>query len=90
MRRYDGTINTDLKSQKSIQLVAGFDYNFQKGQRPLRITTEAYYKSLTDVMPYDIDNVRIRYFGNNSAKAYATGIEMRIFTVSWLKMLKAG
>src|SRR5665647_1635789 len=80
MRRYDGSINTALKSQKSIQFVTGFDYNLSHGDRPMRITTEAYYKSLTDVDPYDIDNVRIRYFGENNAKAYATGIETRIFT----------
>ncbi|HXS58492.1 MAG TPA: TonB-dependent receptor [Hanamia sp.] len=80
MRRYDGTINSALKSQKSIQYVAGFDYNLLYGDKPMRITTEAYYKSMTDVDPYDIDNVRIRYFGENNAKAYATGIETRIFT----------
>jgi len=45
----------------------------------MRLTTEAYYKYMTDVDPYDIDNVRIRYFGNNNAKAYAAGIEMRLF-----------
>ena len=92
MRRYDGTVNTALKSQKSIQFVAGFDYNLSNGNRPMRITTEAYYKSLTDVDVYDIDNVRIRYYGNNNAKAYATGIETRIFTEfvkdaeSWLSI----
>jgi hypothetical protein len=80
MRRPDGTINTALKSQKSKQYVIGFDYNLSHGDRPMRITTEAYYKSMTDVDPYDIDNVRIRYFGENDAKAYATGIETRIFT----------
>jgi hypothetical protein len=92
MRRYDGTVNTALKSQKSIQFVAGVDYNLSNGDRPVRITTEAYYKSLTDVDVYDIDNVRIRYYGNNNAKAYATGIETRIFTElvkdaeSWLSI----
>lgn len=80
MRRPDGTINTSLKSQKSIQYVAGFDYDLTNANRPLRITTEAYYKSMWDVDPYDIDNVRIRYFGQNDARAYATGIETRIFT----------
>jgi hypothetical protein len=80
MRRYNGTLNTALKSQKSIQFVAGFDYNLSNGERPMRITTEAYYKSLTGVDIYDIDNVRIRYYGINNAKAYATGIETRIFT----------
>ncbi len=79
LRRYDGTLNTALKSQKSWQAVAGFDYNFKGWGRPMRLTTEAYYKYMTDVDPYDIDNVRIRYFGNNNAKAYAAGIEMRLF-----------
>ena len=79
LRRYDGTVNTNLKAQKSWQTVAGFDYNFIGiGGRPMRWTTEAYYKSMTDVVPYDIDNVRIRYFGENNAKAYAAGIEMRL------------
>ena len=79
LRRYNGTINTNLKSQKSWQGVAGFDYNFVGlGDRPMRWTTELYFKSMTDVVPYDVDNVRVRYFGENNAKAYATGIEMRL------------
>ncbi len=80
MRRYDGTINTALKSQKSWQVVAGFDYNIAAANKPMRITTEAYYKSLWDVDIYDIDNVRIRYYGNNNATAYAAGIETRLYT----------
>ncbi len=80
LRRYDGTVNTQLKAQKSWQVSGGFDYSFQGlNGRPMRFTTEAYYKGMHDVVPYDIDNVRLRYFGENSAKAYATGIEMRLF-----------
>jgi len=79
LRRYDGTINEDLKAQKSVQVTAGMDYNFQTGDRPFRFTAEAYYKYMWDVVPYDIDNVRIRYFGENMAKAFATGIEFRLF-----------
>ncbi|MBC7721814.1 MAG: TonB-dependent receptor, partial [Pedobacter sp.] len=79
LRRYDGTVNTNLKSQKSWQISAGFDYNFKLFQRPAKLTTEAYYKNMTDVVPYDIDNVRIRYFGENSAKAYAVGFETRLY-----------
>jgi hypothetical protein len=80
LRRYDGTVNTSVKAQRSWQAVAGFDYNF-KGMagRPMRWTAEAYYKKMTDIVPYDIDNVRIRYFGENNAKAYATGFETRLF-----------
>ncbi|HEV7330694.1 MAG TPA: carboxypeptidase-like regulatory domain-containing protein [Flavisolibacter sp.] len=79
LRRYDGSLNSDLKAQRSWQGVAGFDYNFYGLNRPLRLSAEAYYKHMTNVVPYDIDNVRIRYSGENSAKAYATGIEMRLF-----------
>lgn len=92
LRRYDGTLNTAIKSQKSYQVVAGMDYNFISGDRPFRITTEAYYKNLWDVIPYDIDNVRIRYSGENNAKAYAYGIETRLYgelvkdAESWLSI----
>ena len=79
LRRYDGTLNTSLKAQRSWQGVVGLDYNFIGFGRPLRLTTEAYYKHMTNVVPYDIDNVRIRYSGENNAKAYATGVEMRLF-----------
>lgn len=79
LRRYDGTINPNLKAQKSWQVSGGFDYNIKLLQRPGRITSEVYYKGMTDVVPYDIDNVRLRYFGENMAKAYATGAEVRLF-----------
>jgi hypothetical protein len=79
LRRYDGSVNTELKAQRSWQAVAGFDYNFYSWNRVLRLTTEAYYKHMTHVVPYDIDNVRLRYFGENAARAYAAGIEMRLF-----------
>ena len=79
LRRFDGSVNKELKAQKSWQGVAGFDYNFiGLNNRPMRWTTEIYYKHMTDVVPYDIDNVRLRYFGENNAKAYAAGLEMRL------------
>jgi hypothetical protein len=93
LRKYDGTLNTDVQAQKSYQVVAGMDYNFAGlGGRPFRLVTEAYYKSLSDVVVYDVDNVRIRYVANNNAKAYATGIEARLFgelvkdAESWLSI----
>lgn len=79
MLRYDGTLNKDLKAQKSMQASLGADYNFTIGQRPAKLTGEAYYKNMKDVDPYDIDNVRIRYYGNNNAKAYTYGAEVRLF-----------
>lgn len=80
LRRYDGSVNESVKAQKSWQVVAGIDYNFKGwGNRPFKLQAEAYYKHMYDIVPYDVDNVRIRYFGSNSAKAYATGIEARLF-----------
>ncbi|MFM2145752.1 MAG: hypothetical protein RL732_588, partial [Bacteroidota bacterium] len=79
LRGYNGYVNTKLLSQKSVQVTGGLDYNFKLGERPLRITSEVYYKKMWDVVPYDIDNVRIRYFGENKAKAYAAGIEGRLY-----------
>jgi hypothetical protein len=80
LRRYDGSLNTGLMAQKSYQVVAGMDYNFKGFEgRPFRLTTEAYYKNLRDVDVYDIDNVKVRYAGNNDAKAYAAGFEARLF-----------
>jgi hypothetical protein len=68
-----------LKAQKSWQLTAGADFNFHANEKPFRLALEAYYKNLWDVNPYDIDNVHIQYYGNNNAKAYAMGIEGRLF-----------
>jgi hypothetical protein len=84
LRRYDGTINTQLKAQRSWQWVSGFDYQFKAWNRPFRLSTEAYLKLMHQVVPYDIDNVRIRYAGENAAKAYAAGIEMRLIG-DWVK-----
>lgn len=79
MLKPDGTLNKDLKAQRSWQIVAGMDHNFKIGDRPFRFTTEAYYKQMSRVDPYDINNVHIQYYGLNDAKAYATGLEFRLF-----------
>ncbi|HEY4875759.1 MAG TPA: carboxypeptidase-like regulatory domain-containing protein, partial [Puia sp.] len=79
MIKPDGTLNKDLKAQISYQATTGLDYNFKMGDKPFRLTTEAYFKYMTDVDPYDINNVHIQYFGLNDAKAYAAGVETRLF-----------
>lgn len=80
LRDKSGNVDITIKAQKSWQLVAGTDYNFTGlNGRPMKITAEAYFKNMWDVIPYDIDNVKIKYIGGNIAKAYATGIELRIF-----------
>lgn len=78
MRNSEGNLNTDLKAQSSVHGIFGIDYNFSAWNRPFKITTEVYYKYLWNVVPYDINNVRIRYFAENSAVAYAAGIDFRI------------
>ncbi len=78
MRDLNGNINTNLKSQKSYQIVLGSDYNFKLWKRPFTFTSEAYYKYLWDVVPYEIDNVRIRYLAKNDAVAFATGADCRL------------
>jgi hypothetical protein len=80
MRNLDGSVNLNVKAQKSWHAVAGLDYNFKAlGNRPFKLTAEAYYKYLWDLVPYEYDNVRIRYFGKNEARGYAYGIEGRLY-----------
>ncbi len=92
LRRYDGSLNTNVKAQRSWQGVAGLDFNFVGLNRPLRLSAEAYYKYMDHIVPYDIDNVRVRYFGENMGKAYAAGIDLRLFgelvkdAESWISM----
>ena len=80
MRDLNGVVNKNLKAQKSFHALAGFDYNFKGiGKRPFKLTSEFYYKSMWDLVPYEFDNVRIRYFGDNLAKGYAYGAEFRLY-----------
>ncbi len=78
LRDLEGTINRDIKSQKSVHYVLGADYNFNIWQRPFKLVTELYYKDLTDLIPYDIENIRIRYYATNNAIGYATGVDFRL------------
>jgi hypothetical protein len=78
MKRFDGTINTELKAQRSIHILLGSDWNFSMWNRPFKFVTEIYYKHLDKLVPYEIDNVKIQYFANNNGKGYATGIDLKI------------
>ncbi|WP_420551284.1 TonB-dependent receptor [Tenacibaculum aiptasiae] len=78
LRGYDGQINPNVKAQKSIHLVAGNDYSFILWERPFKLTTELYYKDLSDVNAYSVDNVRIRYRADNVTDAYAYGLDIRL------------
>jgi len=96
MRDFDGAINLDLKAQRSIHFIVGGDYYFKMWNRPFKLFTEAYYKDLEYMVPYVLDNMRIRYYADNTARGYATGFDTRIngqfvegleswFTFSFLK-----
>lgn len=78
LRDVNGTVNSNVKAQRSIHLVTGHEYSFKLWKRPFKLISEAYYKSLSDVNPYTVENVRIRYAANNNAKAYAYGLDVRL------------
>ena len=85
-------LNKKIKSQRSIHFVLGYDYHFKIFGRPFKFTAEAYYKKLDNIIPYTVDNVRIVYYGENCAKGYATGLDMKLFgefvpgTDSWITL----
>lgn len=84
------SLNKNIKSQRSIHFVFGYDYMFKMLERPFKFTAEAYYKKLDNIIPYNVDNVRIVYYGDNCAHGYATGIDLKLFgefvpgTDSWV------
>ena len=74
----EGEIETNNKAQRSFQVLLGSDYIFTAWNRPFRFSSEAYYKHMTSLVPYQIDNVRIRYLPDQLAKGYAAGLDMKI------------
>ena len=85
-------LNREIRSQRSIHFVAGADYTFRMAGRPYKFTAEAYYKALSNLIPYSVDNVRIVYYGRNVAKGYAAGVDFKLYgefvpgTDSWLTL----
>ena len=85
-------MNENIKSQRSFQVVLGGDYTFKAYDRPFKFTAEAYYKGISNYIPYTVDNVQIRYAGENLGSAYVTGIDTKLFgafvegTDSWLSL----
>ena len=74
----NGQISTNVNLQKSIHYVLGQEYYFKAWNRPFKFSSELYYKDLKSLTPYDIENVRIRYYGDKKSKGYATGLDLRI------------
>ena len=83
-------LNREIKSQRSIQVVGAMDYQFRVWDRPFKLTSEVYYKALSNLIPYNVNNVRLTYYGENCATGYAAGLDMKLFgefipgTDSWV------
>ena len=78
LRDSSGIVQPNVKAQKSFHIVVGNEFSFKMWDRPFKLVTEAYYKGLSDVNPYTLENVRIRYRAKNNAEAYAYGLDMRL------------
>jgi hypothetical protein len=78
MRGFDGKINSSIKAQQSIHYLLSGDYNFKLWNRPFKVILASYYKELKNLIPYEIDNTRIRYYAKNNSVGYTTGIDLRI------------
>ncbi len=86
------TLNRNIKSQRSIHFIGGMDYRFRSAGRPFKFTAEVYYKVLSNLVPYSINNVKVVYYGNNEADGHAAGIDLKLFgefvpgTDSWVSL----
>ena len=86
------TLNDHIKSQRSLHFIAAFDYRFRMADRPFRFTAEAYYKALSNLIPYNVQNVKVTYYGENLCSGYTTGLDLKLFgefvpgTDSWLTL----
>lgn len=78
LRNINGEINKEVQAQQSIHAVLSSDYIFKMWERPFKLIMATYFKQINNLIPYEVDNVRIRYFANNNAQGYATGLDLRI------------
>ena len=86
------SLNKNIKSQRSIHFLAAMDYKFKLNNRPYKFTAEAYYKALSNLIPYNVSNVKIVYYGKNLSDGYAAGLDMKLYgefvpgTDSWISL----
>lgn len=73
------TLNHAIKSQRSFQMIAGSDYTFRAFQRPFKLSGEAYFKALGNLIPYEIENLKLVYSGVNSSSGYTCGLDLKLF-----------
>lgn len=78
IRNPSGTINRNIRAQRSVHLLAGSDYYFVGWERPFKFTAELYYKQMWDLIPYKLENVRVRYSAQNISSGYATGLDLKL------------
>jgi len=79
LRDFDGKLNRNIKAQRSIHGLIGMDYYFDAWARKFKFTTEVFYKDFDDLIPYQIEDVRVRYFAENIAYGYAAGVDFRLY-----------
>ena len=83
-------LNNKIKSQQSIHFVGAFDYRFKMKDRPYKFSAEAYYKLMHNLIPYNVNNVKITYYGGNQCDGYAAGLDLKLYgefvpgTDSWV------
>ncbi len=86
------TLNEKIKSQRSIHFIAGYDYRFKVNEQRYKFSAEAYYKALSNLVPYSVSNVKVVYYGQNEASGHAAGIDLKLYgefvpgTDSWLSL----
>ena len=78
MRGLSGAVNPEIRAQKSIHYIVGANYVFQAWGRPFKLNSELYYKQLRDLIPYEVENVRLRYFATNNSNGYAYGMDVML------------
>ena len=84
------SLNKKAKSQRSIHFIAGFDYRFTMNKRPFKFSAEAYYKALSNLVPYSVNNVKVVYYGDNMSTGHAAGLDLKLYgefvpgTDSWI------
>lgn len=85
-------LNERARSQRSIHFITAFDYRFKMGSRPFKFTAEAYYKALSNLVPYSVSNVKVVYYGDNMCNGHAYGLDMKLYgefvpgSDSWLSL----
>ena len=85
-------LNENIKSQRSLQFIGAFDYRFKMLSRPFKFSAEAYYKAMSNLIPYNVQNMKVTYYGENMCSGYAAGLDMKLYgefvpgTDSWLTL----